>query len=355
MSGLEAEIDLLWLTGELRLSRPSLRDEIEWGLQFFRDAIFDAVPQVLGRFDQACQQSLGAPPAATPNIRFHSWIGGDRDGNPNVTTEMTALALERGRDTAISHYCNALEQAAGRLSISALILPLPAPHAARVQAIIDRLPGADRNANEPFRQALSAIRQHLLNQSYDHTGQFIDDLATLDAALCAVDADLLARQHIRPLRRAAMVFGFRTTTLDIRQNSAVTTDVLAEIWGQSGPSPAYGTAEWSTRLRAELADQNLTAHTWANLSQRAQELIALLALMLSVRTSPDPKAMGPFILSMTRSADDILAVYLLARYAALGWKSWTSLLFPCLKPSQICAMHPQSCCPSWMSRWRGAA
>ena len=96
LNDLEGEIDLLWLTGELRLSRPSLRDEIEWGLQFFRDAIFDAVPQVMDRFDQACLHVLGRTVDATPKIRFHSWIGGDRDGNPNVTAEMTALALQRG-------------------------------------------------------------------------------------------------------------------------------------------------------------------------------------------------------------------------------------------------------------------
>ncbi|MFA3920918.1 phosphoenolpyruvate carboxylase [Ruegeria hyattellae] len=318
LNGLESEIDLLWLTGELRLSRPSLHDEIEWGLQFFRDAIFDAVPQVMDRFDQACLQVLGQALKATPSIRFHSWIGGDRDGNPNVTTEMTALALQRGRETALDFYRQAIEQAAGRLSISALILPLPEPHAKRLKAIIDQASGNIRNPNEPFRQVLSAIRQRMTEDRYDHVSQFVSDLDAVDAALCSVNADLLARRHIRPLRRAASVFGFRTATLDIRQNSTVTTSVLAEIWGLSGPVPDYGTPEWSTRLRTELADQDLLLHSREELSDQARELLALLALVHSVRTGPDPKAMGPFILSMTRSADDILGTYLLARYAGFG-------------------------------------
>lgn len=318
LNRIEAEIDLLWLTGELRLARPSLSDEIEWGLQFFRDAIFDAVPQVLDRFDQACLQFLGQTVPHTPGIRFHSWIGGDRDGNPNVTAEMTALALRRGRETAVEHYDQVLEQAAGRLSISALILPLPTAHAQNLQAIIDRAPDQGRNPNEPFRQTLSAIRQHLTGNGYTHATQFVEDLKTVDAALCAVGAELLARAHIRPLRRAASVFGFRTTTLDVRQNSTVTTSVLAEIWGRSGPCPDYGTPEWSARLRSELSDPNLQHHPRQDLSEQAQELLALLALIHSVRSGPDPKAIGPFILSMTRSSDDLLGVYLLARYAGFG-------------------------------------
>lgn len=318
LNGLEGEIDLLWLTGELRLSRPSLRDEIEWGLQFFRDAIFDAVPQVMDRFDQACLHVLGQTLAKTPNIRFHSWIGGDRDGNPNVTTEMTALALQRGRETVQDLYRQAIDQAASRLSISALILPLPEPNRARVQEIIDRTPDDDRNRNEPFRQALNAIRYRLTDGGYDHISQFVSDLGALDAALCAVNADVLAQRHIRPLCRAAMVFGFRTTTLDIRQNSTVTNDVLTELWSQSGHAPEYGTPDWSTRLRSELADQNLPYQNREALSDQAQEMLALLALVHSVRSGPDPKAIGPFILSMTRSADDILGVYLLARYSGFG-------------------------------------
>ena len=92
---IEGEIDLLWMTGELRLERPSLQDEIEWGLQFFRDAVFDAVPQLFERFIAAGTSRFGAGVEATPCVRFHSWIGGDRDGNPNVTAAVTREALAR--------------------------------------------------------------------------------------------------------------------------------------------------------------------------------------------------------------------------------------------------------------------
>ena len=94
LADIESEIDLLWMTGELRIERPRLADEIEWGLQFFRDALYDAVPQVFDRFTTATTARFGEGLPVTPCIRFHSWIGGDRDGNPNVTTETTRDAVE---------------------------------------------------------------------------------------------------------------------------------------------------------------------------------------------------------------------------------------------------------------------
>ncbi|MEX3011456.1 phosphoenolpyruvate carboxylase [Hoeflea sp. TYP-13] len=319
LGDIEAEIDLLWLTGELRLTRPSLNDEIEWGFQFFRDSIFEAVPQVLERFDQAARQALGDSAPAAPQIGFHSWIGGDRDGNPNVTVETTAQALRRGRELAFELYEKSLAKAASRLSISDQILSLPEPHRSQVQAVIEGSPVATRNPNELFRQAVSAIANRLRKQVYVHIGQFLSDLDTLDAALCAVDAEPLAQRYIRRLRRSASVFGFRTATLDIRQNSTVTTAVLSEIWEkQPGPLPVYGTSEWSQRLRHELADPELQRIETDELTDQGRELLELLALMNTAYTEPDPKAVGPFILSMTRSADDILGVYLLARYAGFG-------------------------------------
>ena len=102
LADIESEIDLLWMTGELRLERPSLRDEIEWGLQFFRDSVFDAVPQVFDRLNAAARSRFGQIDL-TPCIRFHSWIGGDRDGNPNVTSQVTADALARARAAILEH------------------------------------------------------------------------------------------------------------------------------------------------------------------------------------------------------------------------------------------------------------
>ncbi len=328
LSDIESEIDLLWMTGELRIERPSLRDEIEWGLQFFRDAIFDAVPQLFARFDAAVTARFGDGHEAKPCVRFHSWIGGDRDGNPNATTEATREALARARNTILVRYIEAAETAAARISISSRITPLPAPLETALQALIGNSPRAEairsRNSGELFRQALTAVGDRLramqagTKGGYPSVGHFIADLRTLEAALGALDAGALASRFVTPLRWQAEIFGFRTATLDIRQNSSVTTTAIGQIWSLAGPPPNYGTPAWSQRLRDELGRPELTHADRARLGPEAVELLSLLALMRQTRMSEDPEAIGPFILSMTRSADDILGVYLLARHAGFG-------------------------------------
>ncbi|MDI3336936.1 phosphoenolpyruvate carboxylase [Defluviimonas aestuarii] len=325
---IEGEIDLLWMTGELRRERPSLKDEIEWGLQFFRDSVFDAVPQLFERFATAKESHFGKAGEVKPCIRFHSWIGGDRDGNPNVTTDMTRLAVGQARKAVLERYLAGLGAASARISISSLIVKIPPATEARIRAVIARgaSPEASekRNPGEVFRQALTAMADRIRATlstapgAYRAATDFVADLATVEAALIEIGAARAAERHVRPIRWQAEAFGFRTMTLDIRQNSTVTTAVLAEIWGLSGPAPDYGSADWSARLRREIALPDLAWPDRARLSANANELLNLLGLMREIRHGDDPDAVGPFILSMTRSSDDILGVYLLARYAGFG-------------------------------------
>ena len=326
LSDIESEIDLLWMTGELRIERPGLADEIEWGLQFFRDALYDAVPQVFSQFAAAVTARFGEDLAITPCVRFHSWIGGDRDGNPNVTTATTRDALARARQVVLARYLDGLRIAAARISITTRIIPLSPEVEARIKPILGpRIAGlASRNPGEIFRQALTAIAERLEAMrdggagGYLSVSHFLSDLGVLEEALHAIKADRLAARYITPLRWQAQVFGFRTHTLDVRQNSTVTTAVIAEIWSLAGPAPSYGSAEWSQRLRDDLSRPELCFADRARLSPEACDLLELLALMRDARMSEDPEAIGPFILSMTRTADDILGVYLLARHAGFG-------------------------------------
>jgi phosphoenolpyruvate carboxylase len=328
LEDLRSEIDLLWLTGELRRERPSLQDEIQWGLQFFRDSLFDAVPQLFDRFIAAVEPVIGADQADAPCLKFHSWIGGDRDGNPNVTVEATANALQANRDAALLKYRSGLDEAAARISISAAVTTVPEQVSDRLLRLVNAAPGgpelAQRNPGEIFRQALSAIgnridaTQQATTGRYAHVDDFIKDLHEVEEALGQIGADRLAARHVRPIRWQAQVFGFRTVTLDIRQNSTVTTETLQEIWSRSGDAPAYGTQAWSDRLRAELGSASLDYIDPDALEPQSAELIRLLHLMKDAGAGDDPQVLGPFILSMTRSTDDLLGVYLLARYAGFG-------------------------------------
>ena len=323
---LESEIDLLWLTGELRRQRPTPLDEIEWGLQFFRDSLFDAAPNMVRSFRDALDPALGDADQVGPLLRFHSWIGGDRDGNPHVTTETTRIALQRGRATALDRCRQGLDLAARQLSISSSISQLPDAAHDLLQAVIDLAPApsgdSNRNPGELFRQAVSAITRRIAataedqGPAYAHVRDYIADLRRVEDALLLIGADRLAERLIRPLRWQAEIFGFRTVTLDVRQNSSVTTRALASIWGVDGAG--YGSPEWSQRLRREIAQEDLPLPDRAALPAETAELLDLLDLMRATRFGADPLAIGPFILSMTRSCDDLLGVFLLARYAGFG-------------------------------------
>lgn len=329
LADLEGEIDLLWLTGELRRQRPTPLEEIEWGLQFFRDSLFDAAPNVLQRFQTAVAPHFGPDDCGTELLRFHSWIGGDRDGNPHVTADTTRAALAAGRKAILERYDQGLTQAIRRLSISTEIAELPRDARALLQSVIDAAPlphpARQRNPGEHFRQALGVIRYRIAataagssGPAYAHVRDFIAELRNVESALASIDAARLAHALVQPLRLQAQVFGFRTVTLDVRQNSSVTTRALAEIWARTGDAPEYGSAEWSRRMRAELAQRDLPDPEPDALGPETAEVLELLRLMHQMRFGPDPLAMGPFILSMTRSCDDLLGVFLLARYAGFG-------------------------------------
>ncbi|WP_411351608.1 phosphoenolpyruvate carboxylase [Leisingera aquaemixtae] len=327
LADLRSEIDLLWMTGELRRDRPSLQDEIQWGLQFFRDSLFEAVPQLFERYIAAAEPRLGES-ADAPCLKFHSWIAGDRDGNPNVTVEATAAALTANRAAILERYQKALTTAAERISISAAVFALPETTSARLAKVIAAAPGAAalsaRNPGEVFRQALTAILARIRATAaegagaYKHLGDFVTGLTEVEAALEEIGASRLAARYVRPIRWQADVFGFRTVTLDVRQNSTVTTETLTEIWARSGEVPEFGSPDWSARLRKELGSASLPYMTPDELSPQSGELLKLLRLMRDAGAGEDPQAMGPFILSMTRSTDDLLGVYLLARYAGFG-------------------------------------
>ena len=320
---LEGEIDLLWLTGELRLERPSLEAEIEWGLQFYKTSLFEAVPRVFESYDEAITSVFGKQHFDHFNLRFHSWIGGDRDGNPNVTTEKTLFAIQSAKDMVLSVYSESLTDLASQLSISNKIMPLSKSYYSSLDKIIrSRSEDPDglirRNPNETFRQALTAMNQCLDERRYTYAKDFINDLQDIEAALCSVGASNISEKLVRPLRWQAAVFGFSAHTLDVRQNSEVVTRVLQNIWSINGSCPEFGSADWLQQVKTELLEPNLPILDKSDLSDESVELLSLLELIFTIQNGPDPESVGPFILSMTRSAADIFSVLLLARYAGFG-------------------------------------
>ncbi|MBA8907965.1 phosphoenolpyruvate carboxylase [Aminobacter ciceronei] len=330
---MRAEIELLWMTGELRLERPTVEREVAWGLHFFREVLFEATPQIYDALEAGLRRHF-AEYALRPTafLRYASWIGGDRDGNPNVSATVTRSAFDAYRNAAISSYMEPLRRLTSVLSVSANVVRPP-------QSFFDALSGliaksgdgaaiSGRNAEEPMRQYASALQARLAAtldpsanpaEPYVNAELFRKDVAVLLRALEDLEAGAAARRLIRPLLQRIETFGFHAATLDIRQNSMVVNRVLREIFAilDGGDAIQPGAKEWSQRLRQELRSGSARDLRSLELSTESRELVDLLDTIRDVRNR-DRLGVGPFILSMTQSADDLLAVYLLARWARLG-------------------------------------
>ncbi|WP_245512118.1 MULTISPECIES: phosphoenolpyruvate carboxylase [unclassified Mesorhizobium] len=331
VADLESEIELLWMTGELRLERPTVEREIAWGLHFFREVIFEATPQLYGKLEGALERHYPAAPIRIPSfMRYASWIGGDRDGNPNVTAAVTAHALAEYRDTAIGWYLAQMQRLVTVLSASSNVIDLPASFKPVLQTALDKSRQADginaRNPDEPLRQFASALLARLEATrdggaaAYPSPDAFRADLEGLSSVLEAIGGRAVARRFVQPLLWQVGSFGFRTVSLDLRQNSTVVNRVLAELFALTNPADpvAAGTPQWSARIRKAISEGERLEIDAGRLSAEAGELLSTFSVIARHISSSDPEAVGSFVLSMTRSADDLLAVYLLAQYCGLS-------------------------------------
>lgn len=337
---LQAELDLLWLTGELRLEKPDVAQEVEWGLHFFRETLYQRLPEVDERLGRAFEFAYGEQPGKDPRpvLRFASWIGGDRDGHPGVTADITRHTLFRLRAEALSRYDGGLQTLASQLSVNRHLLELPDEHAEAIKAALRGAPAdvRERNPNEPFRQLASWMRTRLVGtleaaragaatpageHVYHGPRELEQDLLLMGNALAAADCELLASRRVWPLLRELRIFGFRTASLDLRENASATNATLAAVWclrtGQPvADCPPQDGKAWLEWLRAELASAGATVAP-ADLPADARAPLELLHMLRGLRGAIDRDAVSRYVLSMTAHAADVLGVYLLVKYADL--------------------------------------
>ena len=335
LKALRIEIDLLWLTGEIRFEKPTVEQEIHWGLHFFREALFDRTVSLCDRLEAALQRHYPETPARVrPPLKFSSWIGGDRDGNPFVTVAVTRYAIAENRQAIVERLDKRLNDLAQLISVSSDEIAIPAQFldrlAAQIAMVADGQKIRTRNTKEPFRQFFTALRLRLAatfeksegTRGFNDTAELIGELLAAEEALAHMQSVSLAATLVRPVRWEVDTFGFRTVSLDIRQNTTVTNRVLREIWRKMNPvspeePPQSGSAEWSEWVKGELAKPLGFLPQFRGVSEEARELLDLLMLIREAIESPDPQTIGAFILSMTQNASDVLGLYLLAKYAGL--------------------------------------
>jgi phosphoenolpyruvate carboxylase len=337
---LRAEIEILWLTGELRLEKPTVAQEVAWGLHFFKETLFDSVPALLERLDSALRHSYPDERfEIKPFFQFGAWIGGDRDGNPFVTNEATRRTLLENRGASLNRYRPRLRDLMRDFSIAQRSVTLPQFFHDALALALSRSGDAAgivaRNPGEPFRQYLACMARKLdatlagteaapgQASAYSDADELVAELKLMEEALVACRTADLAGFVLRPLRREVETFRFSTVRLDLRENTTRTTEALQALWsvaggaaGNAADAPPVDSAQWKQWLLAGLSRPRGDRDR-LELPAQAAETLGLFELVKEMRGRVDREAFGSFILSMTRSAADVLGVYLLAKEAAL--------------------------------------
>jgi phosphoenolpyruvate carboxylase len=337
---LRDQIELVWMTGELHLEKPSVEQEVQRGLHFFDETLFEMAPKMLTGFEAALTHSYPDTRFDVPPFfQFGSWIGGDRDGNPFVTTSVTRTTLKQNALASLRHYRARIVELARYLSITERASPVPdgfrAELARELEASGDAVAIRARNPGEAYRQYLTIVLRKLDatiartagNGSgegrpyYANAAELILDLRVLERALEEANLASIATDLVRPVRYAAQLFRFSTVRLDLRENTTRTTETLQALWratsGQSGEPPGPKSEVWKSWLLAELARPREGGRVLTGLPPEAEETLAMLRLVPEMRGRLDREAFGSFILSMTRSVADVLGVYLLAKEAGV--------------------------------------
>ncbi|MFM9035048.1 MAG: phosphoenolpyruvate carboxylase [Mycobacterium sp.] len=331
---LRREILTLWQTALIRLSRLKVADEIESGLRYYPAAFFDVVPRVNAAVRDALRDRWpDAGLLERPIVRPGSWIGGDRDGNPNVTAEVVALATGSAAHTALAHYLDELALLERELSMSARLV--------RVDGALDELASScteEARADEPYRRAVRVVRarltataagildrmpEHVLDLGlppYRTAGQMAGDLAVVDASLRTHGSAALADDRLARLRDTLDAFGFHLCGLDMRQNSETHEEVVAELLAWAGVHPDYRSLSEGERvavLAGELSTRRPLVGPGAQLSELARKELDIVAAAASAVGTLGAEAVPTYIISMCRSVSDLLEAALLLKEAGL--------------------------------------
>ena len=340
IEALEAEIQILWKTDEVRAQRPRVKDEIRNGLYYFRESLFEAVPRIYRNLDKALNGIYGPGHGIEVSrlFRFGSWIGGDRDGNPYVKPETTETALRLHMREAICHYLRLLDELRHRLTQSSRLVT-PSPEFSASLADDDARYGAacfgdhpHRFAAEPYRRKLTIMRYRLrqtlreVNARLDGEGcgecgdrypdeaALLDDLRLIRDSLISHGDGRIAAGLLQDTIRTVETFGFFLMQLDIRQESTRHTEAVAEICAATGMGD-YGALDEAGRcdlLARRIAGGPPPALERASLGEPTRETLEVFDVIRRMHAEVSPQAFGNYVISMTHSASHVLEVMFLA-------------------------------------------
>jgi phosphoenolpyruvate carboxylase len=329
-----ATVQELWGSDELRAISLTVLDEVRGGLVHFVTTIADTVPQVYRDLEHALAEYYPDDEIEVPTLlNFGSWIGGDRDGNPNVTPQMTVETLELMRVMCLRFLQERVELLAGRLSLSDRI----SGHAEGLEPILE-LGGelypdlaahlAAINPEEPYRRALTFLRERVRATrrhepgEYAEPGQLLADLRLVERALCEGGGSLTATGDLHDVIRQVEVFGFHFARLDIREHAAVHRRALHEIYATLGICDHYSSLpedERIARLVSDIADRRpLIPADISGFSGSTCETVETFRVLRKALARDHRGAVETYIVSGTESPADLLEVLLLMKESSLA-------------------------------------
>lgn len=343
LEALREEIVSLWQSDDTRLRQPSVVDEVRNGLYYFDQVLFDLAPLLYRSLKVALAAAYPGHTFAIPSfLRFGSWIGGDRDGNPFVDVAATEDALREHKALVLRLYQRAIDNMHGHLSSSARYGITPELEAS-ISADAALFPedaasiGA-RYPMQPYRHKMAYVYRKLTATAeanrrpwradhvprpgtYRHAGEFIADLRLMQESLRRHRGERLADGRLAVLVQQAEVFGFHLATLDMRQHAERLVAALAEVFARYHLAADYAAlpeAEKVRLLTAELAAGRPLSPARLDFSDDTNETLELFRLVQRAHERIGPDAIQHYIISMTTGASDVLGVLLMARDAGVA-------------------------------------
>lgn len=334
---LDGEVELLWITAEIRQDRPSVNDEVSTVLWYLETRFLDAGARARDALVRAFEEEFGATSEALQELvplRVGNWVGGDRDGNPGVTPDVTIATARRSSYAILGRYANALADLVERLSVSASIAPPPDELRESIESdckLLSEVYEANRrrNADEPVRLKLTLMLARVQSTrrltasrdagkaadepaAYTDAAQFERDLLLVRESLMRAGATHASRTTIEPMIEMVRAHGLYGYLMDVRDHAHVHRRAVDEIAVQLGIAPLEGEV-----LRAELAQKRPLVNRQL---APGEETMRVLETFRAVRTIQDEMghlSASTYIVSMTTEPDDLLRVLLLAREAGL--------------------------------------
>ena len=330
---------LLWQTALLRLSKLRVRDEINEAIRYYDASLFDVVPALTRDLAAGIASLTGRVVDTSGSIAMGSWIGGDRDGNPFVTADVVRYATQRQSETALTRHLVALYGLSRRLSMTDRLITPTAGVLALAAESGDESPF---RADEPYRRALRGMHARLhafarraLDPAVDVPGpapigdstpyrdldELVADLDEVIASLHSHGAGPIADSIVEPVRRGVAIFGAHLCGLDLRQNSAVHEEVIADLFANAGVCADYVTLDEAARvalLSAELRNPRLLRHPGAELGERTRSELDILEAAADAVARVGRRIVPHYVISMAHDVSDVLEVVVLLKEVGLA-------------------------------------